>query len=201
MLSCAKRPELAGEPVARAAPPRRDSRDAFPSLQAYGGFRMPARRRNRRRRSAGSARWRCGWRDNAEVTSSARRSCATGCSMARCRRCPMPASFLFARRDVDPFDAVCDHLLVVDHAARTAAQISPRSSAPIGCCARRSPSAGPASTRPASSISLRCSPVTASAASSSSAAPACWPPYRNKRTVELLWHGIWTLRAGSIAST
>jgi len=29
---------------------------------------------------------------------------------------PDAASFL-SRRDVDPFDAVCDHLLVVDHAA------------------------------------------------------------------------------------
>ena len=29
-------------------------------------------------------------------------------------------------------------------------------------------------------------------ASSSSAAPACCKPYRDKRTVELLWHGIWT---------
>ena len=54
------------------------------------------------------------------------------------------------RRDEDPYDAVCDHLLVVDEAAAPATKpgagsAPERSSAPTACCARTSPSARSAS--------------------------------------------------------
>ena len=61
---------------------------------------------------------------------------------------------LFARRDVDSYDAICDHLLVLDHAARAGIPATARRwSAPIGCCASRWPKTMAASTPPASSTS------------------------------------------------
>ena len=103
---------------------------------------------------------------------------------------PDAASFL-SQRDVDPFDAVCDHLLVVDHAAPRL-----RKSPPVvgtyrllrqGVADRQSGfySAGEFDIDALVSrhgerrfLELGRSCVL--------------PPYRNKRTVELLWHGIWT---------
>ena len=54
---------------------------------------------------------------------------------------------LFARRDVDAYDAICDHLLVLDHAARDQPRSTARRwSAPTGCCASRWPRNTAAST-------------------------------------------------------
>ena len=98
---------------------------------------------------------------------------------------------LFARRDVDAYDAICDHLLVLDHAARdTQANNRP---AVVGTYRLlRQPLAeeyggfysagefdiGELIARHANLqfLELGRSCVLA--------------PYRNKRTVELLWHGI-----------
>jgi L-ornithine Nalpha-acyltransferase len=97
----------------------------------------------------------------------------------------------FARRDIDLFDAVCDHLLVIDHGART----PHRAPAIVGTyrllrqdIAERTGgfySAGEfdvgalvARHRDSKFLELGRSCVQ--------------PPYRNRRTVELLWHGIWT---------
>ena len=45
---------------------------------------------------------------------------------------------LFARRDVDAYDAICDHLLVLNHAGSDARPATARrSSAPTRCCAGR----------------------------------------------------------------
>ena len=45
---------------------------------------------------------------------------------------------LVARRDVDAYDAICDHLLVLDHAALDGqSQARRRSSALTGCCGNR----------------------------------------------------------------
>ena len=63
---------------------------------------------------------------------------------------------LFARRDVDAYDAICDHLLVLDHAARDSqAPTGRRWSAPTGCCGSRSRKNMAASTPPANSTSAR----------------------------------------------
>ncbi len=130
------------------------------------------------------------------------------------------AAARLARRDIDPYDAVCDHLMVIDHAApgqrcercpdsfvwshflrrtgdRFAGKCSARRGGPrvVGTCrllrqdvAERSGgfySAGEfdiaglvARHRGAHFLELGRSCVLAS--------------YRNKRTVELLWHGIWS---------
>lgn len=99
---------------------------------------------------------------------------------------------LVARRDIDAYDAVCDHLLVIDHAAR---DIHPLNRpAVVGTCRLlRQPLAeeyggfytagefdiGPllARHRALQFLELGRSCVLA--------------PYRNKRTIEMLWHGIW----------
>lgn len=94
------------------------------------------------------------------------------------------------RRDIDAFDAICDHLLVIDHAHETAKQpavvgtyrLLPQAVAErdrgfytagefdIGRLTARHPSLN--------FLELGRSCVLA--------------PYRNKRTVELLWHGCWS---------
>jgi L-ornithine Nalpha-acyltransferase len=100
------------------------------------------------------------------------------------------ATALLARRDIDPFDAVCDHLLVVDHAkpnragrpsvvgtyrllrqdmAERHAGFYSSGEFDVGGLLTRH--------RDLKFLELGRSCVL--------------PPYRNKRTVELLWHGIW----------
>jgi len=102
------------------------------------------------------------------------------------------APTLLARRDKDAFDAICDHLLVIDHAAKPSLsgklpvvgtyrllrqEIADRNGGfytenefEIGGMIGRHPG-------------LRFLELGRS---------CVLPPYRNKRTVELLWHGIWT---------
>src|SRR5664279_3033309 len=98
---------------------------------------------------------------------------------------------LFARRDVDAYDAICDHLLVLDHAARDS-QNANRPAVVGTYRLLRQPLAedyggfytagefdiGGLIERHANLqfLELGRSCVLA--------------PYRNKRTVELLWHGI-----------
>ncbi|EJW12908.1 Putative hemolysin [Rhodovulum sp. PH10] len=101
-----------------------------------------------------------------------------------------PATLL-ARRDVDPFDAVCDHLLVLDHAAPPT---------------RHGPAVVGTYRLLRQEIAEHCGGFYT--AGEYDIAPliarhghlrflelgrSCvLPAYRNKRTVELLWHGIWT---------
>lgn len=99
---------------------------------------------------------------------------------------------LIARRDVDPYDAMCDHLLVLDHDRRLARWGGP---AVVGTyrllrqeIAERCGgfySAGEFDVAPliARHRGLRFLELGRS---------CVLPAYRNKRTVELLWHGIWT---------
>jgi len=103
---------------------------------------------------------------------------------------PDAASFL-SRRDVDPFDAVCDHLLVVDHAA-------PR--------LRRTPKVVGTYRLLRQEVADRQSGFYSAGEFDIDAlvsrhgerrflelGRSCvLPDYRTKRTVELLWHGIWT---------
>ncbi|WP_111388390.1 GNAT family N-acetyltransferase, partial [Rhodoplanes serenus] len=100
------------------------------------------------------------------------------------------AATLLARRDVDAWDAVCDHLLVLDHGRPT----------------RHGPAVVGTYRLLRQEIAERCGGFYT--AGEFDIAPliarhrgltflelgrSCvLPPYRNKRTVELLWHGIWT---------
>ena len=102
------------------------------------------------------------------------------------------AATMLARRDKDAFDAICDHVLVIDHAAKPSLSgkqpvvgtyrllrqdVAERHGGfytehefDIGGVIGRHPD-------------LRFLELGRS---------CVLPPYRNKRTVELLWHGIWT---------
>lgn len=108
------------------------------------------------------------------------------------------ARTMLARRDKDAFDKICDHLLVIDHAAT-------RPLDGTGAFKRKPPVVGTyrllgqeAADRHGGFYteiefdvgglikrhrSLRFLELGRS---------CVLPPYRNKRTVELLWHGIWT---------
>jgi L-ornithine Nalpha-acyltransferase len=106
---------------------------------------------------------------------------------------PTPAS-LIRRRDVDEYDALCDHLVVVDHEARRK-RFGTRKPRVIGTyrLLRQDMadrhfgfySAGEYGIEPLVEAhpSLRFLELGRS---------CVLPAYRNKRTVELLWHGIWT---------
>src|SRR5580704_18260840 len=103
---------------------------------------------------------------------------------------PDAASFL-SRRDVDPFDAVCDHLLVVDHAAPRLRKRPPvvgtyrllRQEVADRQCGFYSAGEFDIDALVSRHSGLRFLELGRS---------CVLAPYRNKRNVELLWHGIWT---------
>ena len=97
----------------------------------------------------------------------------------------------FARRDIDLFDAVCDHLLVIDH------EVPRLKKAPavVGTyrllrqdVAEREGGFYSAGEFDIESLVRRHHDLKFLELGRS----CVLPPYRNKRTVELLWHGIWT---------
>jgi L-ornithine Nalpha-acyltransferase len=100
-------------------------------------------------------------------------------------------ALFFARRDIDLFDAVCDHLLVVDHGAPT----PPRAPAIVGTyrllrqdIAERTGGFYSAGEFDVAALVARHRDLKFLELGRS----CVQPPYRNRRTVELLWHGIWT---------
>ena len=101
------------------------------------------------------------------------------------------AATLIARRDVDPYDAMCDHLLVLDHdrpkTRRGAAVVGTYRLLRQEIAERRGGfySAGEFDIGPliARHRGLRFLELGRS---------CVLPTYRNKRTVELLWHGVWS---------
>jgi putative hemolysin len=102
------------------------------------------------------------------------------------------AATMLARRDKDAFDKICDHLLVIDHAAKP----SMSGKQPVVGTYRLlrqdvAENHGGFYTEDEFDISglvdrhagMRFLELGRS---------CVLPPYRNKRTVELLWHGIWS---------
>ncbi len=137
----------------RAPPGGQSVPSLLSSLQAYGGLQAFAARAHRPAQSLGRM-------GSLEV-----RLAQTAAEVRQAQKLryrvfyqegsaiPNPGR-LFARRDVDAYDAICDHLLVLDHAAReTHATIARRSSAPTACCGSRSPRNTAAFTPPANSTS------------------------------------------------
>ena len=101
------------------------------------------------------------------------------------------ASVKLARRDIDPFDAVCDHLLVVDHAVPT------RSGRPgvVGTyrLLRQDMAERHAGFYSAAEFDIGALIGRHRDQKFLELGRSCvLPAYRNKRTVELLWHGIWS---------
>ncbi len=99
---------------------------------------------------------------------------------------------LFARRDIDSYDAICDHLLVLDHAARD--NFSPNRPAVVGTYRLlRQPLAEEfGGFYSASEFDIDALITRHAKLQFLELGRSCvLAPYRNKRTVELLWLGIW----------
>ncbi len=99
---------------------------------------------------------------------------------------------MFARRDVDAYDAICDHLLVIDHGAR---DTHPGRPAVVGTyrLLRQSLAEDYGGFYTAGEFDIGELIARHGNLQFLELGRSCvLPPYRNKRTVELLWHGIWS---------
>ena len=101
------------------------------------------------------------------------------------------AAAYLARRDVDRFDSACDHLLVLDHAVSTPA----KPPVVVGTCrllrqdvAERAGGFYSAGEFDIAALLARHRDLRFLELGRS----CVLPTYRNKRAVELLWHGIWS---------
>jgi L-ornithine Nalpha-acyltransferase len=97
-----------------------------------------------------------------------------------------------ARRDIDPFDAICDHLLVLDHDAPRGPSRKP---AVVGTyrLLRQDVAERHGGFYSAGEFDIAVLTARHSSLRFLELGRSCvLPLYRNKRTVELLWHGIWT---------
>ena len=102
------------------------------------------------------------------------------------------AKTVLARRDVDPFDAICDHLLVIDHAAPESRTHRP---AVVGTyrLLRQDMAERHSGFYSAGEFDVGSLVARHTGSKFLELGRSCvLPPYRNKRTVELLWRGIWT---------
>jgi len=160
------------------------------SLQAYGGLRARPVRAHRSSRSLGRI-------GTLEV-----RLAQTAAEVRQAQKLryrvfykegsaiPNPTR-LFARRDIDGYDAICDHLLVVDHAARD--RTASNRPAVVGTYRLlRQPLAEQyGGFYTAGEFDIRALITRHSRLQFLELGRSCvLSPYRNKRTVELLWHGI-----------
>ena len=105
---------------------------------------------------------------------------------------PNPARLL-ARRDIDAYDALCDHLLVLDHAARDK-QVA-NGPAVVGTyrLLRQSVAEDHGGFYTAGEFDIGALIARHDHLQFLELGRSCvLAPYRNKRTVELLWHGIWS---------
>jgi len=103
---------------------------------------------------------------------------------------PNPARLL-ARRDIDGYDAICDHLLVVDYAARDCNALNRPAVVGTYRLLRQSLAEGYGGFYTAGEFNIRTLVARHSHLQFLELGRSCvLSPYRNRRTVELLWHGI-----------
>lgn len=104
-----------------------------------------------------------------------------------------PASIL-TRRDKDPFDRLCDHLLVIDH-AHVSKKIGRPKPKVVGTYRILRQDVAERNSGFYSASEFDIEPMLAANRGLKflELGRSCvLAPYRTKRTVELLWHGIWT---------
>jgi L-ornithine Nalpha-acyltransferase len=106
---------------------------------------------------------------------------------------PNPAS-LIARRDFDQYDALCDHLLVIDHAAKPKPfrKAKPRVVGTYRLLRQETADRAFGFYSAGEYEVERLVEANPSARFLELGRSCVMPAYRTKRTVELLWHGIWT---------
>jgi L-ornithine Nalpha-acyltransferase len=103
---------------------------------------------------------------------------------------PNPVTYL-SKRDIDPFDAICDHLMVVDLSLPTVGK-KPKV---VGTyrLLRQSVANSRGGFYTEREFDVRKLLTKHDTLKFLELGRSCvLPPYRDKRTVELLWHGIWT---------
>ena len=103
----------------------------------------------------------------------------------------------FRQRDEDPFDAVCDHLLVFDNDVdKSVAWRSGRKPRVVGTYRVLRQEIAERGAGFYTQGEYDIAPLIAARASTHKfmelGRSCVLKPYRNKRTVELLWHGLWT---------
>jgi L-ornithine Nalpha-acyltransferase len=173
----------------RAAPAGAGKQGLISSLQAYSGFQAGAARAHRPSRSLG------------RVGSLEVRLAQTAAEVRQAQKLryrvfyqegsaiPNPGR-LFARRDVDGYDPICDHLLVLDHAARDTHAGKP---AVVGTyrLLRQSLAEDYGGFYTAGEFDISGLIARHDNLQFLELGRSCvLAPYRNKRTVELLWRGI-----------
>jgi L-ornithine Nalpha-acyltransferase len=105
---------------------------------------------------------------------------------------PNPARLL-ARRDIDSYDAHCDHLLVLDHDARDGQAANRPAVVGTYRLLRQSVAEDHGGFYTASEFDIGTLIARHANLQFLELGRSCvLAPYRNKRTVELLWHGIWS---------
>jgi putative hemolysin len=159
------------------------------SLQAYGGLQAPPARAHRPSQSLG------------RVGALEVRLAQTAHEVRQAQKLryrvfyqegsaiPNPGR-LFARRDVDAYDAICDHLLVLDHDARETPSGRPTV---VGTyrLLRQSLAEDYGGFYTAGEFDISSLIARHGKLNFLELGRSCvLAPYRNKRTVELLWHGI-----------
>ena len=160
------------------------------SLQAYGGLRASATRAHRTSRTMGRI-------GTLEV-----RLARTAAEVRQAQKVrykvfyqegsavPNPARRL-ARRDIDGYDAICDHLLVIDHAARDRGALHRPAVVGTYRLLRQSLAEEYGGFYTAGEFDIRALVARHSRLQFLELGRSCvLSSYRVKRTVELLWHGI-----------
>ena len=181
------RPKVVSEPAGRLDAPLRLVRKLLPVFKAYSGIRLTGRNKNR---AAPLGRLGAFEIRLARTAAEVRRAQKLRYDVFyREMSAVADTALYFTQRDIDLFDAVCDHLLVIDHSAQR------NTPAIVGTCrllrqdiAERTGGFYSAGEFDVGSLIARHPGLKFLELGRS----CVLPPYRNKRTIELLWHGIWT---------
>jgi putative hemolysin len=162
----------------------------IPSLQAYGGLRAAPVRAQRLSQSLGRiGTLEVRLADPAEEVRQAQKL-RYKIFYKEGSAIPNPAR-LFARRDIDGYDAICDHLLVIDHAARDRTALNRPAVVGTYRLLRQPLAEEYGGFYTAGEFDIGTLVARHSGLQFLELGRSCvLSPYRNKRTVELLWHGI-----------